>query len=96
MGIMHYMLEGMVQQEIELEGQRKIWSYEVGGVVRGVWLRKECRIEKRVKKREIYEMKLPVKKAKFLNVVADAIQVWSYKGDIYEVYTQVQLRRFWL
>jgi len=40
MGITHYMLEGMVRQEIEVVGQIEIWSYEVGGVVRGIRLRK--------------------------------------------------------
>jgi hypothetical protein len=56
MGIMQYILAGTVQQEIEVVGQREILSYKVGGVVRGIRLRKDFKVEWTLKMREIYEM----------------------------------------
>lgn len=36
MGIMQSMTAEVVQQEIEVVGQREIWRYEVGGALDGV------------------------------------------------------------
>jgi len=66
-------LAGTVRQRIEVVDQREIGSYEVGGALMGIRLRRAFRIEKRLKMREMNEMILAVKKGKYLNEIVEVI-----------------------